>query len=52
MEKLPRIELIPVPEGVNVPENIPALEVRIPSTYAEYGVEYEDGQGKSDEATR
>ena len=46
-KKLPRIELIPIPEDVNVPENIPVSEVRIPSTYAEYDVEYENDQGKS-----
>ena len=41
-KKLPRVEMIPIPEDVNVPEDIPASEVRIPSTY----VEYENDKGK------
>lgn len=36
-----------ISKDVNVPENIPISEVRIPSTYIEYGVEYENDQGKS-----
>ncbi len=45
-EKLPGIELVPIPEDVNVPEDIPASKVRIPSTYTGYDVEYEDDEEK------
>lgn len=45
-KKLPRIELIPIPEDVTVPADIPSSEVRIPSTYTGYDVEYEDDGGK------
>ena len=45
-KKLPRVEMIPIPEDVNVPEDIPASEVRIPSTYAGHDVEYENDEGK------
>ena len=43
-DKLPKIKLIPIPEDVNVPEDIP--EVRIPSTYVGQDVEYENEEGK------
>ncbi|MGB9980447.1 hypothetical protein [Methanobacterium sp.] len=45
-KKLPRIELIPIPEDVKVPKDIPASKVRIPSTYTGHDVEYEDDEGK------
>lgn len=45
-KKLPRIEMIPIPEDISVPKDIPASEVRIPSTYAGYDVEYENDEGK------
>lgn len=43
--KLPRIELIPIPGDINVPQDIPASKVRIPSTYANWDVEYENEKG-------
>lgn len=46
-KKLPRIELVPIPEEVHVPDDIPASEVRIPSTYTGWEVEYEDSEGNS-----
>jgi hypothetical protein len=46
-KKLPRVDMIPIPEDVNVPEDIPASEVRIPSTYTGHDVEYENDEGKS-----
>jgi hypothetical protein len=45
-KKLPRIELIPIPEDVAVPSDIPASEVCIPSTYVGHDVEYENEKGK------
>ena len=44
-KKLPRIELVPIPEDVHVPKDIPVSKVRIPSTYTGGEVEYEDGEG-------
>ncbi|MGZ7044612.1 MAG: hypothetical protein ACXVHW_05700 [Methanobacterium sp.] len=44
-KKLPQIELVPIPEDVHVPEDIPASKVRIPSPYAEKEIEYEDEKG-------
>lgn len=44
-KKLPGIKLVPIPEDVNIPEDIPSSQVRIPSTYTGYGVEYEDDEG-------
>jgi hypothetical protein len=46
-KKLPRIELVPIPEDVHVPDDIPASKVRIPSTYTGWEVEYEDKEGNS-----
>ncbi len=46
-KKLPRIELILIPEDIHVPEDIPVFEVRIPSTYTGYDVEYENEEGNS-----
>ncbi len=46
-KKLPRIELIPIPEDVKVPKDIPASEVRIPSTYTGQDVGYEDEKGNT-----
>ena len=45
-KKLPRVEMIPIPEDVTVPEDIPSSEVRIPSTYVNHDVEYENDKGK------
>lgn len=53
-KKLPRIELVPIPEDVHVPGDIPASKVRIPSTYTGWEVEYEDEEGhrvNEDDAT-
>ncbi len=38
------IKMMPIPERIRVPPEIPASKLRIPSTYAEGDVEYEDNE--------
>lgn len=45
MEKIRKIKMVPIPEKIKVPSKIPASKLRIPSTYAEGNVEYEDNEG-------
>ncbi|MGB9936981.1 MAG: hypothetical protein ACPK7O_04625 [Methanobacterium sp.] len=45
IEKIKKIKMVPIPEKIKVPEDIPASKLRIPSTYAEGDFEYEDENG-------
>jgi len=45
MKKINKISMVPIPQKIKVPSKIPASRVRIPSTYAEGDVEYEDDNG-------
>jgi len=45
--KLKDIEMVPIPEKIRVPPEIPASKLRIPSTYADGEVEYEDDDGNN-----
>lgn len=42
IEKILKIKMVQLPEKLHVPSNIPASKIRIPSTYAEGDVQYED----------
>ena len=42
IKKLKDIKMVPIPEKIRIPPQIPASKLRIPSTYAEGEVEYED----------
>ncbi|WP_414468782.1 hypothetical protein [Methanobacterium sp. ACI-7] len=42
LEKINKIKMVPIPEKIKVPKDIPSSKLRIPSTYAEGDVFYED----------
>jgi hemerythrin-like domain-containing protein len=42
---IPNAKLVPLPEDIDVPRNIPASKVRVPSMYTNGDVEYEDAEG-------
>ncbi|MGB9937637.1 MAG: hypothetical protein ACPK7O_07930 [Methanobacterium sp.] len=44
-KKLPKIKLLSLPKDIKIPDDIPASKVRIPSTYMNGEVEYEDENG-------
>lgn len=45
IEKVRKIKMMPIPEKIKVPSKIPASKLRIPSTYVEGDVDYEDDEG-------
>jgi hypothetical protein len=45
-KNLPKIKLVSIPEDVHIPGDIPASRVRIPSTYTDGEVEYENEKGQ------
>lgn len=45
-DKLPKVEMVPLPENLHVPSDIPASKIRIPSTYREGTVHYENDEEK------
>jgi hypothetical protein len=47
IEKISKIKMVPIPERIKVPSQIPSSKVRIPSTYAEGDVQYQDDEGKN-----
>ncbi len=51
-KKLPKIDMVHIPEDIKVPESIPASRVIIPSTYTDGSVEYEDDEGNSTDENR
>lgn len=42
IDKILKIKMVPLPEKIHVPSDIPASKISIPSTYAEGNVKYED----------
>lgn len=45
IKKMDKVSMVPIPQKIKVPSKIPASKLRIPSTYAEGDVEYEDNDG-------
>lgn len=45
-DKLPKVEMVPLPENLHVPSDIPSSKIRIPSTYREGTVQYENNEEK------
>ena len=45
VKSLKDVKMVPIPEKIKTPPQIPASRLRIPSTYAEGDVEYEDDNG-------
>jgi len=41
-DKYPKIEMVPLPENLHVPEDIPASKIRIPETYQKGSIQYEN----------
>lgn len=37
--------MVPIPEDIHVPDDIPESKIRIPSTYTDLDVRYEDSEG-------
>jgi len=44
---IPREKLVPLHENIDIPREIPASRVKIPSMYAGGDVEYEDAEGNA-----
>ncbi len=44
IEKILKIKMVPLPQKLHVPHDILASKIRIPSTYAEGNVQYEDDE--------
>ena len=42
-----KISMVPLPEKIKIPSQIPASKLRIPSTYAEGDLEYADDEGNN-----
>lgn len=42
----PKIEMVPLPPNLHIPEDIPASKIRIPETYEKGNVQYEDDHEK------
>ncbi|MGF7119136.1 hypothetical protein [Methanobacterium oryzae] len=42
--KLPKVEMVPLPENLHIPPDIPASKIRIPLTYREGSVQYENNR--------
>ncbi len=49
-KSIPHEKFVHLPENIEVPQTIPSSKVRIPSTYAEGEVEYEDDEGNKVDA--
>ena len=47
VKSLKDVKMVPIPERIRVPPQIPASKLRIPSTYAEGDVDYEDDDGQN-----
>ena len=45
IKSLADIKMVPIPERIRIPSDIIASELRIPTTYAEGDIEYEDDDG-------
>lgn len=45
--KLKDVKMVPIPGKIRVPPEIPASKLRIPSTYADGEIEYEDDDGNN-----
>ncbi|WP_414469111.1 hemerythrin domain-containing protein [Methanobacterium sp. ACI-7] len=45
LKSIPNEKLVPIPDDIYVPRDIPKSKVRIPSSYASGDVEYEDAEG-------
>ncbi len=45
-DKFPKIEMVPLPENLNVPQDIPASKIRIPETYQKGSIQYENNDEK------
>ena len=45
VKSLKDVKMVPIPERIRVPPQIPTSRLRIPSNYAEGDVEYEDDEG-------
>ncbi|MGZ7117198.1 MAG: hypothetical protein ACXVHS_07105 [Methanobacterium sp.] len=45
IDKISNIEMVPIPQKINVPSDVNASNLRIPSTYAEGDADYEDDEG-------
>jgi len=41
-DKLPKVEMVPLPKNLRVPDEIPASKIRIPITYRQGNVQYEN----------
>jgi len=46
VHKYPKIEMVPLPQNLHIPDKIPASEIRIPETYQKGSVQYEDDYEK------
>lgn len=45
IDRIKKIKMVPIPEKIKVPSQIPVSKIRMPSTYAEGDVQYEDSMG-------
>lgn len=45
LKSIPHEKLVPLPDNIDIPQTIPASQVKVPSMYINGDVEYEDAEG-------